>query len=71
MPAKVYIGDSVYATESDHVAMWAGVMLTTENGLPGDPSNSIYLEPEVIQALLSLPVVERYVIALCAQRCSP
>ena len=43
--AKEYLGDSVYA-ESDEF----GVVLTTENGY--GPSNTIYLEPEVIRALL-------------------
>lgn len=41
-----YIGDSVYA-EFDGYA----VILTTENGLPNDPSNRIVLEPEVMIAL--------------------
>lgn len=45
---KEYLGDSVYAT-------WGyrnSVILTTENGLPTDPSNTIYLEQSVIKALL-------------------
>lgn len=43
---KVYLGDSVYAT-------WDGynVILTTENGLPDDPSNTIVMEPAVLEAL--------------------
>jgi len=45
--AKVYLGDSVYAE-----ALGNHLVLTTENG--GDPSNCIYLEPEVIAALLNL-----------------
>jgi len=45
---KEYIGDSVYAT-FDGPAM----QLTTENGLPDDPSNFIYLEPEVVKSLLN------------------
>jgi len=46
-PAKVYLGDSVYAA-------WDGeyVILTTENGMPSDPSNRIYLDGEVRSALL-------------------
>ena len=42
---KEYLGDSVYA-------QWylGGIWLTTENGM--GPSNSIYLEPEVYEALL-------------------
>ena len=39
---KVYLGDSVYATSDG----WH-VILTTENGLPYDPSNKIMLDPEV------------------------
>lgn len=42
---KMYLGDSVYA-ESDGCT----VLLTTENS--GSPSNKIYLEPEVLQALM-------------------
>ena len=71
MSAKVYIGDSVYAQESDHAPGWAVVVLTTENGLPGDPSNEICMEPKVIAAFLQLPLVERHAIALCGGRCSP
>ena len=43
---KTYLGDSVYA-EFDGFGIW----LTTENGLPGDPSNRIFLESEVLHAL--------------------
>ena len=43
---KEYIGDSVYA-DFDGFA----VVLTTENGLPNDPSNRIVLEPEVYTSL--------------------
>jgi len=46
-PRKIYLGDSVYASFDDY----GGVLLTTENGLPTDPSNTIYLEPEVLAAL--------------------
>lgn len=45
---KDYLGDSVYA-ESDDLG---GVRLTTENGLPTDPSNRIYLEDYTLAALL-------------------
>jgi hypothetical protein len=41
---KVYLGDSVYADFNGY-----GVVLTTENGY--GPSNTIVLEPEVIEAL--------------------
>lgn len=43
---KTYLGDSVYANYDG----W-NVILTTENGLPTDPSNKIVLEPAVIVAL--------------------
>lgn len=43
---KMYLGDSVYVATDGH-----GIILTTENGLPDDPSNSIYLEPETWAAL--------------------
>lgn len=46
MPEKIYLGDSVYCQFDGH-----GFVLTTENGMPHDPSNKIYLEPEVIHAL--------------------
>ena len=48
-PKKVYLGDSVYA-EMDAAGT---LILTTENGLPDDPSNIIYLERPVIGALKS------------------
>jgi hypothetical protein len=44
---KGYLGDSVYA-EHDGLGT---IILTTENGLPDDPSNTIYLSYEVWQAL--------------------
>lgn len=44
---KTYIGDSVYL-EFDG---WS-IILTTENGLPNDPSNKIILEPEVYNDLV-------------------
>lgn len=45
---KTYLGDSVYA-EFDGF----GVVLTTENGLPTDPSNKIFLEPDVLTAFVN------------------
>lgn len=45
---KTYLGDSVYAD----VNQYGEIVLTTENGSPGDPSNEIYLEPEVYRALV-------------------
>jgi len=44
---KEYLGDSVYV-HTDGLAL----VLTTENGLPTDPSNLIFLESEVYEALL-------------------
>jgi len=49
-PIKDYLGDSVYAEAIKDFGQ-VGVILTTENGLPTDPSNKIYLEPEVLDAL--------------------
>ena len=46
MPFKMYLGDSVYAELKN-----GGIWLTTENGLPTDPSNKIFLEPEVLREL--------------------
>lgn len=43
---KIYLGDSVYC-EFDGFSY----VLTTENGLPSDPSNVIVMEPSVIDAL--------------------
>ena len=43
---KIYLGDSVYADNDGY-----HIILTTENGLPSDPSNKIALEPGVIEAL--------------------
>lgn len=57
METKRYIGDSVYIDTDG-----CGLILTTENGLPGDPSNEIYLEMEVYEALVE------YVQALFAKR---
>lgn len=50
---KQYLGDSVYAD-------WSGdaVILTTENGVPFDPSNKIVLEPEVLEALFKFAKAE-------------
>ena len=42
---KVYLGDSVYASFDGF-----SVVLTTDNGLPSGPSNTIYLEPKVLGA---------------------
>ena len=45
---KEYLGDSVYVDNDG----W-GLTLTTENGVPEDPSNTIYLEPNVLEALFN------------------
>ena len=45
---KQYLGDSVYV-EIEH----GGIKLTTNNGLPDDPRNVIFLEPEVYALLVS------------------
>ena len=42
--SKVYLADSVYAEQENGM-----IKLTTENGF--GPSNTIYLEPEVLEAL--------------------
>lgn len=46
---KIYLGDSVYAEDGNYKGE---IILTTENGLPNDPSNKIILEPEVLAALV-------------------
>lgn len=43
---KRYLGDSVYANFDGY-----HIVLTTENGLPDDPSNRIALEPDVLGSL--------------------
>lgn len=47
MSLKTYLGDSVYADFDGYY-----ISLTTENGLPTDPSNVIELEPSVLHSLL-------------------
>lgn len=44
---KIYLGDSVYASFDGYM-----VTLTTENGY--GPSNTIHLEPEIIQRLITV-----------------
>ena len=44
---KAYLGDSVYADFDGF-----SIILTTENVLPDDPNNTIYLKPNVIIALI-------------------
>ncbi len=49
---KIYVGDSVYAEfDGTHIA------LTTENGLTTDPSNTIFLDQNTMEALFNF--VER------------
>jgi len=43
---KEYLGDSVYVISDGY-----GMTLTTENGKPDDPSNSIFIEPSVWEAM--------------------
>ena len=45
--SKTYLGDSVYCE-----VIHGQIKLTTENGLPSDPSNKIYLDLEVYEALV-------------------
>lgn len=54
---KVYLGDSVHAC-------WTplGVVLTTEN--IGVPTNTIYMEPEVLEALVKFVIGQDGVDAL-------
>lgn len=50
---KQYLGDSVYVSKT---ADGRAIVLTTENGLPNDPSNEIFLESEVYDALIRYAV---------------
>lgn len=50
---KQYLGDSVYVSKT---VDGRAIVLTTENGLPNDPSNEICLEAEVYDALLRYAV---------------
>lgn len=64
LPGKVYLGDSVYC----EIQQSGQICLTTENGAPTDPSNTIYLEPEVFDALaLYVERVRRAVAAFREQ----
>lgn len=44
---KKYLGDSIYAKKESN----GGVILTTENGLPDDPSNIIFMGREEFESL--------------------
>lgn len=48
---KIYVGDSVYA-EWNPDLYGEHLVLTTENGLPSDPSNTILLGPQELQNLI-------------------
>lgn len=50
MSNKKYLGDSVYAERSDALD---SIILTTENGLPDDPSNKIYIDYQVWRELVA------------------
>jgi hypothetical protein len=64
LPGKEYLGDSVYC-EIDRNGTF---VLTTENGMPIDPSNTIYLEPDVFDALaLYVTRVRRAIAAIRRQ----
>lgn len=54
---KDYMGDSVYASFDGY-----HIILTTENGLPSDPSNRIAIEPQVLEA------INRYAARLAEKR---
>jgi hypothetical protein len=47
METECYLGDSVYVEFDGY-----SYILTTRNGLPTDPSNTIILEPETYEALV-------------------
>ena len=49
MTPKTYLGDSVYA----EINVYGQIVLTTENGEPDDPSNTIYLDSGVWASLVS------------------
>lgn len=49
---KQYLGNSVYAELTT-----GGIVLTTENGY--GPSNTIFLEPEVLSALINFSISSR------------
>lgn len=49
LTTKEYLGDSVYVMFDGF-----GYTLTTENGFPHDPSNTIYLEPDLLRNLPTL-----------------
>jgi hypothetical protein len=46
MDSREYLGDSVYVRMDE----WGVVTMTTENGYPDDPRNTIIMEPEVVRA---------------------
>lgn len=45
---KEYLGDSVYVAGNE----WHDIVLTTENGLPRDPSNIITFDDDVTRAFI-------------------
>ena len=47
---KKYLGDSVYIDIDDDTG---SIVLTTENGLPDDPSNTIIIERELFKDLVN------------------
>ena len=72
--SKEYLGDSVYA-EIQHGAVTGDdgstcqiigyeIRLTTENGLPNDPSNTIWMDKEVFMRLCKFAMNEHFVRGL-------
>jgi len=57
---RQYLGDSVYINTDGY----GGLRITTENGMVGDPSNTIYLDSHLVDSLLTyINTVDRYVTA--------
>ena len=52
---KSYLGDSVYCIYDGGGCF----ILTTENGVPTDPSNEIYIDDQVLKALIKFTSKER------------
>jgi len=46
---RQYLGDSVYINTDGY----GGLRITTENGMVGDPSNTIYLDSHLVDGLLT------------------
>ena len=58
---RQYLGDSVYINTDGY----GGLRITTEYGMVGDPSNTIYLDSHLVDSLLTyINTVDRYVTAM-------